>query len=363
MIRGTGAEVKKTPVKGVSLPVSRLFLLKVILISLYASLLIPALGAAGWFLVRGGSGRAWAVRSHLAFYPDRRSSAGFAGPASFHRSGRVSPLRPGQHRARNRADQPGAGGDALSRPALYRRALPPGGALHPGSVSGDGKRPEFSRTRLSAGWGYAEVFGRPFDVGHYYLYTPKNRPVGPLPALVFLHGSLGNFKTYPWVWSCLVERAGLVIIAPSYGFGNWRYEASLAVVSAALADAATQVELDPERIYLAGLSNGGLGVSHLALAQPERFRGLIFLSPVMDSRIVSSPAFLEQWRDRPVLVLTGAADERIPLAYVQERVAGLRAGGVAVTERVYPGETHFLFFSQSEPILAEVQRWLADIEK
>jgi pimeloyl-ACP methyl ester carboxylesterase len=218
--------------------------------------------------------------------------------------------------------------------------------------------PNFHQLGSVQGWAYAELFGLPFNVGHYYLYVPKNRPAGPRPALVFLHGSLGNFKTYTWIWSRLAEREGLVIIAPSYGFGNWRAEDSIAVVSAALADAATQVEIDPDRVYLAGLSNGGLGVSHLALAQPERFRGLIFLSPVMDTRIVSSPAFLERWRGRPVLVITGAADERIPLAYVRQRVVDLQAGGVAVTEKVYPGEDHFLFFSQPEPVLAEVQGWL-----
>jgi poly(3-hydroxybutyrate) depolymerase len=196
-------------------------------------------------------------------------------------------------------------------------------------------------------------------MGHYYLYIPTNQPAGPLPAIVFLHGSLGNFKTYSWVWSKLAEREGLVIIAPSYGFGNWCYADSVAVISRALEDAATQVALDPHRLYLAGLSNGGLGVSHLAAAQPEQYRGLIFLSPVMDTAMVNSPVFHQAWQGRPVLVITGAADERIPLSYVQQRVAILREGGVAVTDQVYPGEDRFLFFSQPEAVLNDISDWLA----
>jgi poly(3-hydroxybutyrate) depolymerase len=184
-----------------------------------------------------------------------------------------------------------------------------------------------------------------------------------LPVLVFLHGSAGNFKTYTWIWSKLAEQQGLVIIAPSYGFGNWRYPDTIEVVSRALADAATQVTIDPGRIYLAGLSNGGLGVSYLAAAQPEQFRGLIFLSPVMDTRVVDDPAFLERWRGRPVLVITGAADERIPLRYVEQRIGVLREGGVAVTERIYPGEDHFLVFSQPEAIREDVLQWLRLVEK
>jgi pimeloyl-ACP methyl ester carboxylesterase len=219
--------------------------------------------------------------------------------------------------------------------------------------------PNFHQLGSVMGWAYAEALGLPFEVGHYYLYIPKNRPAESLPAIVFLHGSFGNFKTYTWVWSKLAEREGLVIIAPSYGFGNWRSVDSVAVISRVLEDATTQVALDPNRLYLAGLSNGGLGVSHLAIAQPEQYRGLIFLSPVMDTAIVNSPAFHQAWHGRPVLVITGAADERIPLSYVQQRLAVLRAGEVAVTERVYPGEDHFLFFSQPKQILDDISDWLA----
>jgi pimeloyl-ACP methyl ester carboxylesterase len=219
--------------------------------------------------------------------------------------------------------------------------------------------PNFHQLGSVMGWAYADVLGLPFEMGHYYLYIPKNRPAGPLPAIIFLHGSFGNFKTYIWVWSKLAEREGLVIIAPSYGFGNWRSADSATLISQVLADATTQVELDPQRLYLAGLSNGGLGISRLASAEPERFRGLIFLSPVMDTSLVDSSAFQQAWQGRPVLVITGAADERIPLSYVQQRAATFKAGGITVTERVYPGETHFLFFSQPEAVLSDISAWLA----
>lgn len=219
--------------------------------------------------------------------------------------------------------------------------------------------PDFHQLGSVMGWAYAEVLGLPFEVGHYYVYIPKNRPAGPLPAIIFLHGSFGNFKTYTWVWSKLAEREGLVIITPSYGFGNWHSADSVTLIAQVLADAATQVELNPNRLYLAGLSNGGLGVSRLASAQPEKFRGLIFLSPVMNTTLVDSSTFHQAWHERPVLVITGAADERIPLSYVKQRVATFKAGGVPVTERVYPDETHFLFFSQPEAVLSDISAWLA----
>ncbi len=219
--------------------------------------------------------------------------------------------------------------------------------------------PHFHRLGSAMGWAYAELLGRPFDVGHYYLYVPQKRPEGPLPVIVFLHGSGGNFKAYTWAWTRLAEAAGFVIIAPSFGFGNWWRPGGPAAVSRAVEDAATLVELDPDRVYLAGLSNGGLGVSQLAAASPEQFRGLIFLSPVMATEIVGTAEFLEAWRDRPMLVITGEADRRIPISYVQKRVSGLQAGGVDVTYIVYPGEDHFLFFSQLSNVLNDISVWLS----
>jgi hypothetical protein len=103
--------------------------------------------------------------------------------------------------------------------------------------------PDFHRLGSAMGWAYAELLGQPFDVGHYYLYVPRNRGSGPSPAIVFLHGSAGNFKAYTWLWSRLAEEQGMVVIAPSYGFGNWD-RAGVVAVLRALDDAATLVDID-----------------------------------------------------------------------------------------------------------------------
>src|SRR6185436_19940585 len=121
---------------------------------------------------------------------------------------------------------------------------------------------------------YADLMGSKSTEGHYYLYVPKKKSSGPMPVILFLHGSAGNFKSYLWLWSKLAERDGVVIISPSGGFGNWRPE-SVADAVMALQDAANFASLDTNRVYLAGLSNGGLGVCRLAASHPTTFCGLI----------------------------------------------------------------------------------------
>lgn len=218
---------------------------------------------------------------------------------------------------------------------------------------------DFQRLGSAMRFSYAGLLGQSPDAGHYYLYVPRNRGEGPLPAFVFLHGSAGNFKAYTWLWSKLAEEEGMIVIAPSFGFGNWRRPGGAASVLRALDDAATLVEIDEERVFLAGLSNGGLGVSQLAAQAPDRFAGLIFLSPVMDTRVLESGAFLQGWQSRPVLVLTGEDDRRIPYEYVQRHARLLAKAGVRVTEIAYPGEDHFLIFSRPEQVIQDVSEWLS----
>jgi predicted esterase len=128
-------------------------------------------------------------------------------------------------------------------------------------------------------------------------------------------------------------------------------------------DVETKVNLDKDRMYLAGLSNGGLGVSLSAKATPELYRGLIFISPVMETGVINSKTFQAAWAGRPMIVVTGEADERVPIGYVDEQVKHLQEGGISVSYLKYPDEDHFLFFSELESVLKDISGWLSASEK
>ena len=222
-----------------------------------------------------------------------------------------------------------------------------------------GQDPHFSQLGSSMGWAYQELIGQPFDEGHYYLYVPpETRADESLPALVFLHGSGGNFLPYIWILAKVAKQERLIIIAPSFGFGNWRKAGGSTAVLNALADAQQKANIDPQNIYLMGLSNGGLGVSLVSHEAATQFAGLIFISPVMANEIVDSPAFHTQWHGRPVLVITGDIDDRIPLRYVRQRIERLEQGGVEVTSHIYTNHDHFLFFYAEERLQTDLATWL-----
>ena len=80
----------------------------------------------------------------------------------------------------------------------------------------------------------------------------------------------------------------------------------------------------------------------------------------MVPEIVDRHDFQETWHRRPVLIITGEADERIPLSYVRERALQMEGAGISVTYITYPGEDHFLFFSQLDSVLSDISRWLKE---
>ena len=203
----------------------------------------------------------------------------------------------------------------------------------------------------------AELTGRPFDAGHAYAYVPAHPSGERLGAVVFLHGNGGNFKINAWAWRAFAEAHRFVIVAPTYGFGFWG-EGGAGAVGRSLDDALGLWPIDPRRVYLAGISDGGNGVTRAGRAFPGRFRGLIYVSPTLRVEEIGSPDFARAWQGRPVLVILGDRDVNVRKANVDPAVARMRAEGVDVTYRVFAGEDHFLFFGRSGEVFEAIARWI-----
>jgi pimeloyl-ACP methyl ester carboxylesterase len=205
------------------------------------------------------------------------------------------------------------------------------------------------------------IFGD-FDAGRYDVYLPQTEPDERLGAIVFLHGNGGNLKVLPWTWRSFANRHRFVIVCPTFGFGFWG-AGGVSAVDRALSDALRHLPIDPDRVYLAGISDGGKGVTRSATAHPERYHGLIYVSPTMRQDELAAPAFVEAWRGRPILVVQGAEDRNVHKETVDPAVALLQAQGSDVTYQVFPNEDHFLFFARREEFFQVVQDWMASREQ
>ena len=124
----------------------------------------------------------------------------------------------------------------------------------------------------------------------YRLYIPANRPAGPMPLIVMLHGCTQNaedFAAGPGM-NALAEEFGLLIAYPTQPSGanaqkcwNWyrpedqaRDRGEPAVIAGIAQDIQRDHGADRARTYVAGLSAGGAAAAVMAAAYPEVFRAV-----------------------------------------------------------------------------------------
>lgn len=203
---------------------------------------------------------------------------------------------------------------------------------------------------------YAELCGTSPGpaADHVFVYLPATLDrLRPAPVLVFFHGSGGNLKGYWWVLAQVAESMGAVLVAPSFGLGNWRLPQSAERFDNSVRIAQRFARVDAQDIHVAGLSNGGLAVSQVLATRAERLRSVIFISPVFDVSVLRGtkiPAGL------PVLAFSGVFDNRVPIDYVRENAARLRAHGAAVTLSEFDAD-HFLIFSHRTRLVPDLGKW------
>ncbi len=219
--------------------------------------------------------------------------------------------------------------------------------------------PEFQHLGSALGMAYREIVRLDFRSGHYYAFVPRTQGAERLPCLVFLHGLGGNNKAYFWALSQLAQRRKCVVLAPTFGIGNWDQEGSGELVVDVVREALTTLPLDAQRIYLLGYSNGAMGVTRAVVQAPTLFRGLVYLSAVTEDQLFSTPEFLADIAKRPVLFLHGGQDERIPQTLVAGTVALLSQLGGNVQLKVYEQEDHFLLLTRQEEVLGEIAEFMS----
>ncbi len=89
-----------------------------------------------------------------------------------------------------------------------------------------------------------------------------------------------------------------------------------------------------------------------------RFASYTFLSPVFDSQLSNSASSLTEVKGRPVFVLNGNDDDRVPLSYVKQATKQIKTAGAEVKFESVEQANHFLLFTHRESVLNSPEAWL-----
>ncbi|WP_291861190.1 alpha/beta hydrolase [Bradyrhizobium sp.] len=243
------------------------------------------------------------------------------------------------------------------------------------------------------------------------VYTPKNPRTndGLAPALVFFHGGgwvIGDLDSHDVVCRKLADEGRLLVISVDYRLApEHKFPAAVDDAIAAtqwIAGNARQLGIDAARLMVGGDSAGGNLAAVVAISARDgngpAIAGQVLIYPATDfsmthpshsepeTSILLTHSVIKWFRDH---YLNGAADINdwrasparaktligLPPAYVltagadplrdegDEYAARLKAAGVAVTYRHFPGQFHGFFtmgklLQQANVAAAEIGAWL-----
>lgn len=178
------------------------------------------------------------------------------------------------------------------------------------------------------------VRGRTYSFG---LYVPDSyRPTKDYGLVVCLHGAGFTGDSYLERWQARLE-SEYILACPTLRQGTWWTREAEELVLATIRAVQHQYRIDPDRIFLTGMSNGGIGAYLIGLHHAPLFAGLAPMAAGLDEVLLP---LLENLRQTPVYIIHGARDQVMPVELSRTIVREFQQLGIPYVyrehDRVHP---------------------------
>lgn len=202
---------------------------------------------------------------------------------------------------------------------------------------------------------------QPIRVGdadfRYALYVPPSyTPAKLYPLIICLHGAGFGGDAYLDRWQPRL-RETYILACPTIEGGAWWTKDAEALVLAVLAEVSRSYRIEPDRVFLSGMSNGGTGTFLIGLNHADRFAALIPMASALPRALYP---LLENARFTRFYIIHGSRDQVMPVRYSRELISYLEEHGFQAEYREHDKEHPVAgghFFPKEElPALVE---WLA----
>ncbi len=160
----------------------------------------------------------------------------------------------------------------------------------------------------------------------FALYVPPSySPDRAYPLIVCLHGAGFSGEAYLDRWVPRLEDR-YILACPTISMGAWWARFGEELVLEVLRVVQEEYHVDPDRIFLTGMSNGGIGTWIIGMHYADRFAGLAPMASGIDDVLFP---FVKNLANTPVYVIHGAEDQVMPVRLSRDLVKEMESLGVS----------------------------------
>ncbi len=198
-----------------------------------------------------------------------------------------------------------------------------------------------------------DVQGRAY---HLALSVPPTyQSVNSYGLLVCLHGAGFTGEAYLERWQA---RLGddYVLACPTTPMGAWFTRGAEELVLATIRSVQRRYHIDPDRIFLTGMSNGGIGAWVIGMHDAPLFAGIVPMASGLDNVLLP---FLANLRSTPIYIIHGVKDQVMPVEFSRRITSELTKLGYPFVYREHDREHPMAgghYFPREE--LPELVTWL-----
>lgn len=145
---------------------------------------------------------------------------------------------------------------------------------------------------------------------HLALSVPLTyHPAKGYGLVVCLHGAGFTGEAYLERWQARLGE-DYVLACPTAPTGAWFTRGAEELVLATIRSVQRRYHIDPDRIFLTGMSNGGIGTWVIGMHDAPQFAGIAPMASGLDDVLMP---FLANLRSTPIYIIHGAKDQVMPV--------------------------------------------------
>ena len=194
----------------------------------------------------------------------------------------------------------------------------------------------------------------------YYLYIPRSYDhKKKTPLVIYLHGGVSRkdliadfdkgIEESPF--TKMAEQEGYILLFPLGQSGaTWWDAVGIQNVLQQIRNTKQEYNIDDNRVFMTGFSDGGSGSFLFAMTNPSYFAGFLPLNghPGVGSEAGEIQTYFVNLNNRPVHVINTDEDDLYPAHEIKEMIALAHKASAKIFYRIYKGIGHDFDYANEE---------------